>query len=248
MSECVLRRDDIVLMLTATIDPGPTPLVARNDPQTRHRDYLVALESWLVSGLSNIVFVENSGYDLSKLVELASRHPQVQTQFVSLAPEELTGSRGKGYGELTLMQAAFERSVVLREATFIAKCTGRLRLLNIESLLQSLEGAHADLYCTFKRNLTFADSRFFIARPAIIQKHLFPLKDSVDDRVGFFFENALARASTAAIAGGFRWNCFPVFPYIAGISGTFGTRMTDSPMTRLSKRIYHLLRRYIYEH
>ncbi|WP_299695604.1 hypothetical protein [Hydrocarboniphaga sp.] len=235
-------------MLTATIDPRLTPLVARSDPQVRLNDYRIALKSWLSSGVSTIVFVENSGYRLDALKEIARGYPRVRTEFISLNPAELTAQRGKGYGELTLMHAAFEQSSLLREAQFVAKCTGRLTLLNIGELLRQLDGLNADLFCTFKRNLTFADSRFFIARPTMMTGQLFPLKDTLDDGAGVFFENVLARASLGAVAAGFKWSCFPVFPNIAGVSGTFNTTMTDRPWIRAAKVLYHALRRYVYEH
>lgn len=238
----------LVLLLTATIDPGQTPMVARRDSQTRLNDYCEALRIWLGSGVRTIVFVENSGHDLSVLEKIAAEHPKVRTEFISLATNAAAGRLGKGYGELTMIEAAFLLSPTLRHAQHVAKCTGRLTLINAAKMLRCLEGSQADMYCTFKSSLTFADSRFFIARPSIFTQQLASKKALLNDNAGTYFENVLARAAAEAVSQGFRWAPFPTFPYIAGISGTFGTRMTDRLWTRVAKVIYHAVRRYIYQH
>ena len=235
-------------MLTATIDPGLTPMVVRRDSRTRLNDYCEALRIWLRSGIQTIVFVENSGHDLSVLKKIAADYPQVKTEFISLNPNAATAHRGKGFGELTMIESALSLSPSLRDAQYVAKCTGRLTLINIRKLLRCLEGSHADMFCTLKNNLSFADGRFFIARPSIISEQLIGKKDLLNDGAGMFFENVLAKATTEAVSQGYRWASFPVFPYVAGISGTFGTLMTDKPWTRAAKVMYHLLRRYVYQH
>lgn len=235
-------------MLTATIDPGGTPMVVRRNCEERHRDYCEALNTWLQSGIRTIVFVENSGHDLTQLKTIAGRYPEVHTEFVALSPDANTATLGKGFGELTMIESAFNASAVLRNAGHIAKCTGRLTVINIANLLNNIEGLQSDIFCTLKNNLTFADSRFFVARPSIFLNNLIGKKHFLNDHSGMFFENILARAATEAVSQGCSWTSFPVLPYVAGISGTFGTRMTDRPWTRATKAVYHALRRYVYQH
>lgn len=238
----------VVLLLTATINPGPMPQVARNDPETRLHDYRVALDLWLQSGIEALVFVENSGYDLKTLEQVARRYPQVQCEFLSLNNNRSALDRGKGYGEMMLIEDAFKLSSRLRDADLVAKCTGRLTLRNYAKVVRGVVSDQADIHCTLKSNLSFADSRFFIARPAFFQRHLVPRKETLSDKDGFFFEHALACAATASVAAGEKWRFFRHLPYIAGVSGTFGVKMTDGFWTRKVKTLYHAIRLFVYAH
>ena len=87
-----------VLLLTATIDPGNTIMVARRDPLLRLEDYRLALESWLsAEAAAKIVVCENSGYDLAPLRRIVPTRAGREVEFISFSGNQHGATRGKGY-------------------------------------------------------------------------------------------------------------------------------------------------------
>lgn len=238
----------MVLLLTATIDPGATPLVERRDPLTRLHDYLGALDTWLASGAaSHIVFCENSGYDLAPLKEVALRRGGCAVEFISYADNASGANRGKGHSELRLIERALRTSRLLAESDVIVKCTGRLTVTNAVPVLEAIAAEKFDIMCVLKQFLSFADSRFFAATPAFVEGYLLPRIGMIDDGANVFLEHALACAAASAVAGRLSWRPFPILPCIAGISGTSGKSMTDGTLKRMARAVYHRVSTVVYQ-
>jgi hypothetical protein len=226
----------IVLLLTATIDPGATPFVARTDPQTRLRDYEVALTAWLSSRAAyRIVLYENSGYDISSLREIASRFPDHEVEFHSFVGNQSGPAKGKGYAELLGIARTLEASEFFNNCKYVAKCTGRLTVGNARKLFNAIEQTEFDVMCTLRDNLTFANSRLFVAKPAFISQYLIPQSTIIDDNQGIYFEHALACATMRALSDRKRWLPFPMLPDVRGVSGTSNISYTESAW----RRAYH---------
>jgi hypothetical protein len=239
----------IVLLLTATIDPGATLMVARHDPLVRLADYMSALGAWLSSGAApRVVFCENSGYDLAPLQRLVSSHGNHKVELISFSGNEPGATRGKGYSELKLIDHALKESSLLAASDVIVKCTGRLTVRNGLDVLHAVAKSDFDVMCSLKQHLSWADSRLFAATPAFFNQYLLPRIDMIDDRAGVNFEHALACAITRAVADRKQWRPFPIFPRIDGISGSDGKVMTNSPVTSVAKALYHRLRNFVYQH
>jgi hypothetical protein len=237
-----------VLLLTATIDPGATPLLERRDPLTRLQDYMAALDTWLASGAApRIVFCENSGYDLAALEEVALRRGGSEVEFISYADNGSGATRGKGHSELRLIERALRTSRLLAGSEVIVKCTGRLTVSNAFPVLQAIAAARFDVMCVLKQYLSFADTRFFAATPAFIESYLLPRTGMIDDMAGVFLEHALACATAGAVASRLSWRPFPVLPSLAGISGTSGKSMTDGTLKRIARSVYHRVSTIVYQ-
>jgi len=225
--------------MTATIDPGAMPMVARRDPQQRLRDYEWALGGWLASGgVRRIVFCENSGHDLASLKRLCAAYPQVEVEFLRIRGGGDV-SRGKGHAELGIIAEALGQSRLIEAATVLVKCTGRLQVQNAPRVLDDIARGEFDVMCTIRRRGRFADSRLFAATPAFFREQLIPRSGQIDDSRGVYLEHVLARAVRAAVDAGGRWRPFPTRPRIAGISGTRGLVLTESPATSLLKAMWH---------
>lgn len=237
------------LLLTATIDPGTTPLVERRNPLTRLQDYESALDTWLRSGaVSRVVFCENSGYDLAPLKEIARRHGGgCEVEFIELADNGSGAVRGKGHAELRLIERALRTSRLLARSDVIVKCTGRLTVRNASPVLEAIGAADFDIMCGLKQFLSFADSRLFAATPAFIETYLLPRSGMIDDGASVFLEHALACAAASAVADRLLWRPFPILPCIAGISGTSGKSMTDGTLKRITRAVYHRVSRIVYQ-
>jgi hypothetical protein len=234
-----VKRKSVVLLLTATIDPGSTPLVVRSDTSLRLYDYQEALAAWLRSDAARrIVFYENSGYDLSSLTAIATHYPGHEVEFLSTCNNQGGSSRG--------ISRSLAQSKLVKESDIVVKCTGRLTVRNAAVVLESLSKCNFDVMCTLRKNLTFADTRLFAATPAFIAQYLIPQQEIIDDNKGVFLEHALACATTRALADRKTWLPFPHFPAIEGFSGTFGTSATIGPGSRLLKSLYHRTRNLFY--
>ncbi len=235
-------------MLTATIDPGDTVMVARRDPALRLADYQHALRRWISSEVPcNIVVCENSGSDLESLRKIAHGFAG-EVEFVSYSGNHSGATRGKGHAELEMIRHVLGASRLLGAAEIIVKCTGRLTVRNAAKVLRVISRGDFDVMCTLKRNLSFADSRLFAATPRFLHEYLLPLGEKLDDNRGMTFEHGLAQATARAISDQNRWSPFPCFPVIDGVSGTDGKTMTNSPLSRVNKAIYHQLRNLVYRH
>jgi hypothetical protein len=238
-----------VLLLTATIDPGATPFVARKDPLARLLDYQQSLTAWLSSGsIQKIVLYENSGYDITSLREIAGQFPNHEVEFHSFQGNDAGASKGKGYPELLGIERVIAQSSLIQNCRCIAKCTGRLTVANgrkLFRLIDSLGVEPFDIMCMMSKNFTFADSRFFVATPAFVSQYLIPLREIIDDNRGVFFEHALACAAAKALSERKRWLPFPILPDIRGISGTFDVSHRMGGRRRVQEAIFHRLRNYL---
>ncbi len=216
----------ITLLLTATVNPGATGMVARRDPLVRLGDYESALSKWLsVSPPLRIVFCENTGFDLARLQATAAASP---VEFISFRGNDGAKQRGKGYSEIAILEHALAESRLISASEVVVKCSGRLFVANAPQVFRALASTDFDVMCTLKQNLSFSDSRFFAATPQFLRQHLLPQACIVDDTQGIYFEHALACAVADAVAHRKKWRPFEVFPRIQGISGTHGKSMTDS--------------------
>jgi hypothetical protein len=242
----LLPKDSLVLLLTATINPGGTPFVARADPTVRLRDYQQALTAWLRSeSLRKIVFYENSGFDIGSLREIAQHFPRQEVEFHSFLGNDTGVSKGKGYPELLGIERVLAESDLIKDCRYIVKCTGRLTVGNAARLFERIDDDGFDIMCTLVRNFTFADSRLFIATPDFVSRYLIPQKCVIDDNKGIFLEHALAYATARGLSEQLRWLPFPILPDICGISGTSGVSHSLGLRRRVQEAIYYRVRRYL---
>lgn len=132
------------LLLTSCIDPGPgANMVARSDPNQRLQDYCNALRRWLSMNeprITGLVFVDNSGYDLSPLEHLArAANPyQRRLEFISFDGNFIPAGLDYGFAELGIVDHALDRSELLAESASFAKITGRLFFPRYPRLLDRL--------------------------------------------------------------------------------------------------------------
>ncbi|MCM1291733.1 MAG: hypothetical protein NC207_07370 [Bacteroides sp.] len=83
-----------------------------------------------------LVFVDNSGWDLSQLKGNLADSYGLETvsenvEFLSLEPEWFDVSKGKGYNELLMINIAVERSRFIGRAGAFFKVTGRYPIYNL---------------------------------------------------------------------------------------------------------------------
>jgi hypothetical protein len=233
----------LILLLTGTVKPENMILTKLMDPAIRKEQYLRALDFWLTKTSIRIVFVENSGVNLSSYFqdEIASKRLEILTFKDNTSPREL----GKGFGEINCMLYAHTVSRFIKDADFIFKVTGRLKIMNFESFLNRLASNEIDVSADLSNNLNFSDSRFWGYRPAFFYEHLFGFRNLLNDSKGIFFEHILAKAILQSLRKGGTFLPFRTRLRVQGVSGTsnksYGSLFAVWYLRNLIKKVKHKL-------
>lgn len=145
-----------IVVQTATVTPPPDArALARKDPGVRMRDYVDALEHYLAApGVDRVIFIENSGSDLTPLHDAAARARQdARVQIIALDCNDYPTDWGKGYGEFLMLDKGLERAHQQRPigpSDLLWKVTGRLRVTNLAALHASAP-RDAQVYCDLRQ-------------------------------------------------------------------------------------------------
>ena len=120
-----------LLVMTATITPPANAQVKRSSPQVRLEDYKRALRFWLrypYASAERILFLENSGADLSELRAIAeSDNPfNREVEFLPLRVQKIPPGTNYGYAEMQSLDEGLSLSKLLQATTHMIKVTGRL--------------------------------------------------------------------------------------------------------------------------
>jgi len=133
-----------LVMMTACIDPSQGWVkVPRGDPAVRLGDYQNALTFWLRHPdprLRDILFLDNSGYPLDSLRELAGKeNPYAKKlEFLSFRCNEYPIGVHYGYAELALLDLGLAQSQLAAECPNFIKATGRFTFPRVSRLLDRL--------------------------------------------------------------------------------------------------------------
>ncbi|HEX2234179.1 MAG TPA: hypothetical protein VHG69_12545, partial [Thermoleophilaceae bacterium] len=148
---------------------------------------------------------------------------------------------GKGYGEALILDH-FIDNVLSGEHGYerVVKCNGRLFVENAEAIVAHLR-ADTDVACALDGALTWADSRFLVARAATFASLLHGLAGEIDERRGVYLEHVLMRRIAAAIGAGARWRPLPAVPRYSG-TGATGDRPYDGVRERARWILHSALR------
>jgi len=133
------------LLLTACIKPTATKIHAKNrkDPLVRLKDYEVTLNYWLNYSklvFTGIVFIENSGFDLSSLKRIVEENnpSNIKIEFLQQQASIIPDGLNYGYSELEMIDYAFENSRIIAQSEYIIKSTGRLYFPKLAKLIARL--------------------------------------------------------------------------------------------------------------
>lgn len=220
------------LLLTATVAPQVSGNLKLASPEIRASQYKLAIEQWCRSGFfKKIVICENSNYQESVLItgtviEKFKKDGGV-IEYLTFLPESMSNvSRfGKGYGEMEIIKHAVSESLLIRNAGFFTKCTGRLFVKNSDHILNSLNLSPNFAICAnLSMMLKFCDSRFFICSVDFFEKYLVSKIDRLCDSEGRYFEKILAMGILNAIANDMRWSVPVRAPWYEGQSGSVGIK------------------------
>lgn len=217
------KRDDLVVILTATIEVPGTIDIKRTDTQLRHDDYKWALKKWLKNqtSVSKLVFAENSGYPLDELKEIARTHNPYgkQVEFLSFKSHGRQNI-DKSYGELMIMRYALDNSTLASDADYIAEVGGRVFIRNFDAIIKRIP-ERFDVISCWLGNFSNADLNLILMKKSFFDERIFPYLSRFIDvgRTLSYFEREFAKAVHLAIADDYRWFAYPVEPWVQGIGG-----------------------------
>lgn len=134
------------LLITACISPNADNFKFnqhfRIDPQIRMEDYIRSFKYWLHYQeplIVNLVFIENSGYDISPLKKMAEEYNQFNRniEYIQINATAIPKGIHYGYSELEMIDEAIKRSKLLHETPFFIKVTGRLFFPRLSKLIRT---------------------------------------------------------------------------------------------------------------
>lgn len=241
-------KNEIVVLLTATIDPKGVLFMQRNSPEVRERDYLEALRLWVEKTDLKIIFCENSGYSLDKIRHAVSElsGERARVEVLQFYGQNFPREYGKGYGELLTIRHAIETSEFSKTAKYLIKINGRYFVDNIESIVKPLEASpRSHVMADLSRNLLWGDSRVFAFTPDFVSRYLLKYQSQLNDQIGCYLEHLLAKAIHAFMADGGNWIPLPERPRIVGYSGTSNKLYQSSRLHDFLGEIVHRSKNYL---
>lgn len=105
---------------------------ALQDPKIRKAQYLEAIDFYLQHTTYDIVFCENTGTNIFDEIESPKKH--IRLEYLTFCGNDYDKSIGKSYGEAVIIQYAIHNSRKLQTCEYLIKITGRVKVLNLNSL------------------------------------------------------------------------------------------------------------------
>jgi hypothetical protein len=214
-------------VLTATVDPLPVPKLVQTQPDGRAEEYRAALRQWTLESalFKEMMWWENSDHPLAH--QIAAEFAPGVSAYV-FREVAFDSGLGKGYGEALMLERVAHVGI---ESEYMLKCTGRLSVANLRSVLYTLHSA-PDIAVRLSQDLTYVDSRFFLVRSTLLPELISELKSDVNDNRGKYLEHAIARRVLRLAAEGAKIGFWAAVPRFRGQSGSTGKRY-DSLKSRV---------------
>lgn len=183
-----------VILLTACINPKGMSYTELVDVNERKRQYVRALFFYLETTKEKIVFVENTGYDIS--ADFSSFIADDRLEVLTFQGNDYDRSLGKGYGEALILKHAIENSKFVGECSRIVKITGRHLCLNINKVISRCQ-ANDTVYAMLESDSAGmeCDSRIFISPIKFLNNYFLPRAGELNDSKHYYFEHLLYDAS-----------------------------------------------------
>ena len=130
-------------LLTASVDTRGMK-GAKFSSEEREKMYVDTLNYYISLFTKNktyqeIIFVENSGWDLNRFREKIHESNFISVEYQSLDPSIFNQTKGKSYNELLLIQIAITKSEFIQDAKCFVKLTGRFPIANLDKILLELQ-------------------------------------------------------------------------------------------------------------
>lgn len=229
-----MREDKKVLLITASVFPQEKRFLELKDPKRRLRQYLSSLRFYIIhSNLSKIVFCDNSRCEFPRksMLDLAKRYGKELEILQFNGSEGRIRSRGKGYGEGEIIEYALIHSQLLKEAEYFIKVTGRLKILNLDEIVENMDKTKTYInrevrnFRESKRQGKQMNTVLYGMPKRIYMKEFVDAYKEVWDNHKIYLEHVFYNRIVEKRLSVYN---LPRFPVIEGISGTGGNRYQES--------------------
>ncbi|WP_406824414.1 hypothetical protein [Pedobacter sp. KACC 23697] len=230
-----------IIFLTGCINPDGMSLTKLQNPVIRRNQYLSSIIFYLENYDLPVLFVENSNTDIRQY--LPKNIDVRRLEILTFDGNSFSKSRGKGYGEMAIIDHAIKNSVFYRNAEFIFKITGRHKVLNFASILnQANSDLTVDMIVDMWNMFAYADSRCWGASKDFISNVFINFWEEVDDSKGYNFEDALAKSVYKGLQLGFKLDLMKHTPRFRGSSGTENKAFNDQWIYWFPRNIVHIIK------
>ena len=211
-----------ILILTACIKPIDIPFLERKSEIERLEDYKKTFIKWCKNKLiDKIIFIENSGYDLSFFLNKAKSFQNKKIEIISVNLNNTYDKKlGKGYGEYLCLKEIENQSNLFKESKYFIKVTGRYYVKNYVKFFNEFFKKKSDIFVCMKDNLTYADSHIFAGTNHFFSNYLLSSIAKTNDTKGVFMEHRLSKSVLLGICDDLKFDHFTIYPDISGIIGT----------------------------
>lgn len=192
----------IPILLTATVNPHGMK-GASFSVEERARMYAEAVAFYLqkLPAAHSIVFAENSG----SIESVKTKVDDIRVEWLDVSNADYDINRGKGYNETILISQAVTKSKCIAQSRCFFKITGRLKLLNINSMLKECSrdnklrfiadckdhGVYDFLHLPINGHA--GECRYWFATVSFFRAEMFPMLDCMNDYTNppFLAEDAM---------------------------------------------------------
>ena len=245
-----MKDFDFAIILTSTINPGDMPNVARNDTETRFNDYKKSLNFWINHKYTKkIIFIENSGYDLTFFRTLAKSNQHKEIDIISTNSNNSFDKKlGKGYGQYLSLKEVFNSSEISKKTNYFIDIAGRHCIKNFNSILKDIISNNTDIYINLSDNLKYAHCNMYGGSKKFFLDYVLPELEKTNDSINSIFENRIANATLKAVSGGMSLSKTPVYHDIEGYMGTNGKKYKISIFKEIKLFFFRKLKIYFFNH
>ena len=228
-----IEKKKKVLLITASILPQEKRFLKLKEPKQRLKQYLDSLRFYIVqTNITKIVLCDNSGYEfpIENMLALARKYGKKLEIIQFIGNKEKIAVNGKGYGEGEIIEYALQHSRLLREAKYFIKITGRIKVTNIDKIIEKMDITKVymnKVIRNFRRpkKETKIDTILYGIPKEIYATTLADAYMSVCDKRGIYLEHVFY---DRIVQNKLVIYNIPQFPIINGVSGSLGNRYQES--------------------
>ena len=243
-----MNNSEPCLILTATIDPKGMTHLVRNKIEDRLNDYKKSFTKWAENiYVKKLIFVENSGYDLSLFHNLKKNYKSKDIEIISCdSNNDYPRHLGKGYGESLCLKEVVKKSSLFKNSESFVAVTGRYFIKNYVDFIKEFKKSKKDIFINLMDNLKFADANCYAGSCNFLIKYLLPETENVNDSKGRYFEHCVANAALKAIADGYIFKQQSVYVDIEGYIASNGKKVKTNFFKKIRLFFYGKIKKYFF--
>ena len=245
-----MKNFNFALILTCTIDPGNMPNLVRKNIETRLNDYKKSLNFWINNkDVNKIIFIENSGSDVSYFRNLAKSENNKEIEILSTnSNNSYDKNLGKGYGQYLCLKEVFESSMIAQKTDYFIDVTGRYCIKNFSLILKDIISNNTNIYINLSDNLKYSSPSLFGGSKKFFTNYVLPETKKTNDSLNNIFESCVANATLKAISNGMSLSKTPLYADIQGFIATNGKQFKQNVFKKIKLFFFRKLKIYFFNH